>query len=213
MAGTLNVGRVVGSRIYVVNGVNKEDIENYVTVNLINVLEGDLFITQDSDVSMWVATYKSGSLDYIKSISLKGDTGEGFSISKTYSSIAAMNAGFSTDGLPEGSFVIIETGNVDDPDNAKLYVKGPSSYQFLTDLSGAQGIRGEQGPQGLKGDTGAKGDTWKPSINPETGVISWTKDNSSTAPSAVSVKGPKGDDGATPSFSINTKGELIVSYS
>ena len=101
----------------------------------------------------------------------KGDTGAAFAIAKTYESVAAMNAGFATDGVLEGQFVMIDTGNVEDEDNAKLYVKGASSYTYITDLSGATGMTGPQGPkgdqgdqgpqgaQGVKGDKGDKGDT------------------------------------------------------
>lgn len=78
----------------------------------------------------------------------KGDTGKGFEISKTYPSIDAMNAGFATDGVPENSFVIIDTGNVQDEDNAKLFIKTKSGYSYLTDMSGAQGIKGEKGADG-----------------------------------------------------------------
>lgn len=93
----------------------------------------------------------------------KGDTGEGFSIFKTYASVAAMNADKAN--VQQGKFVLIAS-NTEDVDNAKLYVKGATDFTFLTDLSGAQGIKGEkgntgatgpQGPQGLKGDTGATG--------------------------------------------------------
>jgi hypothetical protein len=66
-------------------------------------------------------------------------------ISKVYSSVSAMNSGFASDGVPVGGFVLIETGNVNDEDNAKLYVKTSSGYNFLTDLSGAQGIQGPKG--------------------------------------------------------------------
>ena len=94
----------------------------------------------------------------------EGAKGDPFAISKIYPSISAMNDGYYSDGVPLGSFVIIDTGNVDDADNAKLYVKGNSSYVYLTDLSGAQGLQGPQGPrgpqgeQGPKGNAGAKGD-------------------------------------------------------
>lgn len=90
----------------------------------------------------------------------KGETGpqgEAFTIAKAYASIEEMNEGFATDGVKEGQFVVIETGNVDDEDNAKLYVKGTEGYGFVTDLSGAQGLTGPQGPQGLKGETGEQG--------------------------------------------------------
>lgn len=86
----------------------------------------------------------------------KGDKGDPFAIAKTYASVSAMNAGFATDGVKTGSFVLIDTGNVDNPDNSKLYVKGDSAYTFVTDLSGAQGI---QGPQGARGEQDPKGDT------------------------------------------------------
>lgn len=70
-----------------------------------------------------------------------------------------MNAGYSTDGLTQGSFVLIDTGNVNDTDNAKLYYKGATAYTYLTDLSGAQGMQGAQGIQGIQGATGATGST------------------------------------------------------
>ena len=87
----------------------------------------------------------------------KGDPGEGFKISKTYPSISAMNAGFSTDGVPLNGFVLINTGNVSDEDNAKLFIKLSGGYSYLTDLSGSQGIQGDKGDRGDKGDQGEKG--------------------------------------------------------
>jgi hypothetical protein len=51
-----------------------------------------------------------------------------------------MNMGFNTDNVPEGGFVVIETGDVNNFENARLYIKGSNGYNFLTDLSGAQGI-------------------------------------------------------------------------
>ena len=87
----------------------------------------------------------------------KGDTGAAFSIAKTYESVTAMNSGFATDGVLEGQFVMIDTGNVEDEDNAKLYVKGASSYSYITDLSGATGMTGPQGPKGDQGDQGPQG--------------------------------------------------------
>ena len=92
----------------------------------------------------------------------KGDKGDPFSIKKIYFSIGEMNADFSGTDVSEGEFVLINTGNVEDEDNAKLYVKGQTSYNFITDLSGMAGIQGpqgEQGPQGIQGVQGVKGDT------------------------------------------------------
>lgn len=60
-----------------------------------------------------------------------------------------MNADFSGADTSTGDFVLINTGNVADEDNAKLYVKGESAFTFVTDLSGTAGIQGPQGPQGV----------------------------------------------------------------
>lgn len=87
----------------------------------------------------------------------KGEKGDPFTIAKTFSSVEEMNSGFATDEVLQGSFVVIDTGNVEDEDNAKLYIKGESSYDFITDLSGAQGIKGEKGDTGEKGNDGANG--------------------------------------------------------
>ena len=75
----------------------------------------------------------------------KGEKGDPFSIYKTYTSISAMNA--DATNVPDGMFVLIENGT-DDPDSAKLYVRttdGSEAFQYITDLSGAQGIQGPQG--------------------------------------------------------------------
>lgn len=88
----------------------------------------------------------------------QGAKGDAFSIAKTYPSVAAMNEGFATDTVKEGQFVMIDTGNVNDEDNAKLYVKGKTAYSYITDLSGATGVQGPQGVQGKQGVQGEKGD-------------------------------------------------------
>ena len=69
----------------------------------------------------------------------KGDKGDGFSIAKTYSSISDMNADKAN--VEEGQLVMIAS-NVNDADNAKLYVKGDEDFTFIADLSGATGIQG-----------------------------------------------------------------------
>lgn len=97
----------------------------------------------------------------------KGEKGDPFSIAKVYKSVAEMNSGYAADGVPQGGFVVINAGNVEDEDNAKLFYKGTAKYEYLTDLSGAQGMTGpkgetgatgKQGPVGPQGETGAKGD-------------------------------------------------------
>lgn len=84
----------------------------------------------------------------------QGIQGEAFAISKVYKSVSEMNADFENAEVKEGQFVLINTGNVEDEDNAKLFVKGGTSYNYLTDLSGAAGITGPQGPEGPQGPPG-----------------------------------------------------------
>ncbi len=91
----------------------------------------------------------------------KGDSGEPFKISKLYSSIAVMNADFSNTAVPTGGFVMIDTGDVNDEDNAKLYVKGINKFVYITDLSGATGLKGDKGDRGIQGVQGIQGKTGK----------------------------------------------------
>lgn len=113
-----------------------------------------------------------------------------------------MNADFTGTDVAEGQFVLINTGSVEDEDNAKLYVKTPTGYSFVTDLSGAQGIQGpkgdkgdrgepgEQGPQGVQGVQGAQG---KQGIQGEQGIQGPKGDTGATG--ATGAKGAKGDKG------------------
>nr|DAZ63539.1 MAG TPA: collagen triple helix repeat protein [Caudoviricetes sp.] len=130
----------------------------------------------------------------------KGEKGDPFAVAKTYPSVAAMNAGFATDGVKEGGFVVINTENVEDEDNAKLYVKGKTAYTFLTDLSGAQGMKGPQGERGPQGNPGAQGAAGPQGPKGEPGA------NGAQGPA-----GPKGEDGKAPTFEIRG-GHLFVIY-
>lgn len=85
---------------------------------------------------------------------VQGQKGDPFQLAKVYMSVAEMNANYATDGVAIGAFVLIDTGNVEDEDNAKLYRKGERQYVYFTDLSGAQGIQGPQGVQGIAGTDG-----------------------------------------------------------
>lgn len=80
---------------------------------------------------------------------VKGDKGDPFSVGKTYPSVEAMLADDSDD-IAVGTFVVITTGSVEDEDNAKLYVRATdgegdngTNWAFITDMSGAQGIKGD----------------------------------------------------------------------
>lgn len=89
---------------------------------------------------------------------VQGKQGEPFQVAKVYESISAMNAGYATDNVKIGQFVVINTGNVENEDNAKLFLKGVSAYEYITDMSGAQGIQGPQGVQGIQGIQGPQGE-------------------------------------------------------
>ena len=71
-----------------------------------------------------------------------GPQGEPFRIKKTYPSVSAMNADFNN--MEYGDYVMIAS-SVEIEDNAKLYTRGEVAWIFITDFSGATGIRGETG--------------------------------------------------------------------
>lgn len=113
--------------------------------------------------------------------------GDAFTIVKTYSSVQAMEDDYNNPEVKTGQFVMIDTGNVQNEEDSRLYLKGDAEWKFISDLSGAQGIqglsayqvavqhgfegtedewlislkgeKGETGPKGDKGDTGEKGAT------------------------------------------------------
>ena len=113
--------------------------------------------------------------------------GDAFTIVKTYSSVQAMEDDYNNPEVKTGQFVMIDTGNVQNEEDSRLYLKGNTKWKFISDLSGAQGIqglsayqvavqhgfkgtedewlislkgeKGETGPKGDKGDTGEKGAT------------------------------------------------------
>lgn len=70
-------------------------------------------------------------------------TGKSFKIMKTYSSVAEMISDYDTVDVEVGEFVWINTGNVEDPDDSKLYLKSETEWQLVGDLSGSKGIQGE----------------------------------------------------------------------
>ena len=113
--------------------------------------------------------------------------GDAFVIVKTYPSIQAMQDDYNNPEVKAGQFVMIDTDNVENEEDSRLYLKGNTEWKFISDLSGAQGIqglsayqvavqhgfegtedewlislkgeKGETGPKGDKGDTGEKGAT------------------------------------------------------
>ena len=87
----------------------------------------------------------------------KGERGDGFDIVKVYPSIDAMNADFSSSEVSEGNLVSISTADVDLEENAQVFVKGSTQFEFLVDLSGATGIKGDKGDEGEPGAQGIQG--------------------------------------------------------
>ena len=74
-----------------------------------------------------------------------GRAGKDFKISKTYVSIAAMEADFGGTDVDTYDFVMIDTGSTEDEDTGKLYYKNTTAWEYIGDLSGKQGIKGERG--------------------------------------------------------------------
>lgn len=100
------------------------------------------YIGPDHYVYTWNKTTKA----YDKTdIYCKGDA---FSVKKVYASMSALQADVNNAGIKVGDFVLVNTDNVENPDNACLYVKsknvsGVFSYDFLVDMSGAIGFTGK----------------------------------------------------------------------
>lgn len=82
-------------------------------------------------------------------------TGKAFQIKKVFASVSAMNA-TDVNTFAENDFILINTANVEDADNAKLYVvalneQGHKFYSYLVDMSGFRGFTGKT-PQFLIGN-------------------------------------------------------------
>lgn len=132
--------------------------------------------------------------------------GDAFTIVKTYPSIQAMEDDYNNPEVKTGQFVMIDTGDVENEEDSRLYLKGDTEWKFISDLSGAQGIQGLSAYQvavqhgfegteaewlislkGEKGETGPKGDKGEKGDQGERGP-----------------QGPKGETGT----GLNLKGEL-----
>lgn len=117
--------------------------------------------------------------------------GDAFTIVKTYPSIQAMEDDYNNPEVKTGQFVMIDTGDVENEEDSRLYLKGDTEWKFISDLSGAQGIQGLSAYQVAvqHGFEGTEAE-WLISLKGEKGET-----------------GPKGDKGDTGS-GLNIKGEL-----
>lgn len=68
--------------------------------------------------------------------------GDAFTYKKEYPSVEAMEADWGTADVKLGEYVLINTNDVEDPDDAKVYLKTQEGWKFIVDLSGMQGIQG-----------------------------------------------------------------------
>lgn len=132
---------------------------------------------------------------------LTGDTGLGFAIAKVYSSVAALLADTAPTGIVAGQFALIETGNVQDADNSKLYLWNGLSYVFTNDLSGAAGIQGVQGIQGLSvqgitGTQGATGTQGTQGVQGTQGIQGTLGNTGAQGSTGASIQGTTGQTGA-----------------
>lgn len=146
----------------------------------------------------------------------QGPQGEAFTIAKIYASVSALNADVSPSGISAGQFAVISTGNVNDEDNAKLFLWTGSGWTYITDMSGANGLTGPQGPQGpqgiqgpqglqgLKGDNGSDGKSaYQVAVD-----NGYSGSSSAWLASLVGAKGDKGDTGSVgPSGPQGVKGD------
>lgn len=204
----INLGRVKGTIWYSGVADGSEAIASEVAASGHSPIAYDMYMNA-SNGDVWQYLLVSNSLQWVLRGNIRGAKGEGFEIKKTYDSVSAMNAGYATDGVPLYGFVLIDTGDVNDEENAQLYVKGDTAYNYLTDLSGAQGIKGEKGDTGLTPNVGMS-----VSVDETTGTPSATVTRSGTAetPSfAIAFSGLKGADGKTPTLSISN-GNLIATF-
>lgn len=207
-AAKINLGRVKGTIWYSGVAESAAAIASEVAAAGYVPIAYDMYMnTSNGDV--WQYLLVSETLQWVLRGNLRGARGEGFEIKKTFESVAAMNAGYATDGVPLYGFVLIDTGDVNDEENAQLYVKGETAYRFLTDLSGAQGIKGE------KGDTGQTPNiSISVSVEESTGTPSADVERSGTAETpafAITLRGLKGADGKTPTLSLSG-GNLIATF-
>lgn len=104
------------------------DRANLIADNPPKIVDGQWFIYDELSKE-----YKASGINAV---------GDPFTIQKTYTSILEMEADYGNVDIEIGQFVWINTGNVEDEADSKLYLKGESGWILVGDLSGQQGIQG-----------------------------------------------------------------------
>lgn len=136
------------------NTINKTDVVDAGSVAVHDYLldnQGDVFEVTAITNTAFTTGNALFNLKGVRGLQgAQGEKGDPFTVKKTYASIEEMNNDFANADsvVKEGDFVIISTTDVNNEDNAKLYVKSASAFTFLSDLSGAQGIKGDKGNDG-----------------------------------------------------------------
>lgn len=119
-------------------------------------------------------------------------TGKAFQIKKVFSSVSVMNA-TDVNTFAENDFVLINTVNVEDEDNAKLYVvalneQGQKFYSYLVDMSGFRGFTGKT-PQIVIGSV----NTLAPGSSASASLVANGTDASGNPVYALNFAIPKGE--------------------
>lgn len=140
----------------------------------------------------------------------KGEKGEPFEVAEVYSSVDAMNKDANSGHVKNGQFAVVSTGNVEDEDNAKLFVKTESGFEFITDMSGAAGIQGPKGDTGAQGEQGIPGPQGEPGVNGTNGKDGEQGPQGIEGPQGVTgPMGPQGETGpAGPTGPVGPQGEV-----
>ena len=159
------------------------------TTKVVTLSDGTNLMFNWEGTSLGIKTDEDEEYTYVDLQGVQGETGPmgaPFTIKKTYSSVAEMNADFNN--MNVGDYVMI-TSSVEVEDNAKLYCKGTEQWIFITDFSGATGIQGPTGATpNIQIGTVVSGDS--PSVT-RTGT------NENPVLNFTLEKGDKGDTGNT----------------
>ena len=159
------------------------------STKVVTLSDGTNLMFNWQGTSLGIKTDEDADYTYVDLQGVQGETGPmgaPFTIKKTYSSVAEMNADFNN--MEVGDYVMI-TSTVEVEDNAKLYCKGTEQWIFITDFSGATGIQGPVGATpNIQIGTVVSGD------NPN---VTRTGTNENPILNFTLVKGDKGDTGNT----------------